>query len=212
MTSRRSLAVEAPVGLSAKMMRPPFISARAIDTRCAAGRRRAGRGDGGCVAEPEARQQQASARAWRSTRGMPEYTAGTSTLSRARRRRAGCSSGRRSRRPRVAQARRARVAVQRRDVRAHEAVGAAGGAIEAAEGCSSAWICPEPEKNPRWRRTHARVDGEVDAAARGSRPRYIDEAARNAREPDQRVAVVGGAAAAWPLRARALADEVASSS
>ncbi len=79
---------------------------------------------------------------------------------------------------------RERVAVERGDVLAHEAVGAAGGAVEAAEEVHQRGLA-------RTRGTHdgdelAGVDGEVDAVQDAGLDLAIGEAARDAPEFDER--------------------------
>ena len=81
-TSAPEAVSSAPVGSSARITLPPFISARAMDTRCCCPPeslpgvwpRRSAR---------PSRCSRACERALRWSRGVPAYTAGTSTLPRA---------------------------------------------------------------------------------------------------------------------------------
>jgi len=71
MTSAPLLLSSAPVGSSARMMRPPFISARAIETRCCCPPE-SWLGRWWMRSSRPSRPSRDSARAWRSSRGMPE--------------------------------------------------------------------------------------------------------------------------------------------
>ncbi len=113
-TSAPLLLSSAPVGSSARMIWPPFMSARAIDTRC-------------CwppeswlgpvleaLAEAERGEQRLGARAPLGGRHAGVDRRHLDVLARRSRWRSGCSSGTRSRRPRAAAARARRARSRRR--------------------------------------------------------------------------------------------------